>query len=415
MARRVVVTGYGLVTPVGNNVKQSWESIKAGKSGIGYITYFDTEKFNVKVAGEVKNFNPEEYMPATEVHRHDRYQQYIIAAAKEAIAQSGFTVKEGEENRASSVVGSSTGGLHSYAHYMEVVREADWNYRKVTPFAVPMLVANGGSNVVAIMTGAGGPSCVPVSACASGADCIGYAFDMIRSGRIDQAVAGGAEFPMIKLGVAAFDRVGATSRQADNPETSVRPFDKNRSGFVFGEGAGVLILEELEHAKRRGAEILGEMVGYASTTDAFHRTAPHPEGMMAAQAMKYALEAGGINLDEVDYINAHGTATQLNDTSETKAIKLAFGDHAYRLAVSSTKSMTGHAMGATGAMEAVFSVLAIRDQVAPPTINYDTPDPDCDLDYVPNEARDMKIDVVVSNAFGFGGHNASVVMKKFNG
>jgi beta-ketoacyl-acyl-carrier-protein synthase II len=415
MARRVVITGVGLVTPVGNTAKDSWASIVAGKSGIGYITYFDTEGFNVKVAGEVKGFNPTDYMPATEVHRHDRYQHYIIAAAKEAIAHSGFEVREGENHRTSAVVGSSTGGLQTYAEYIKIVEEAGGNYRKVTPFAIPMLVVNGGTNVVAMMTQATGPSCTPASACATGADCIGFAFDMIRAGRIDSAIAGGAEFPMIKLGVAAFDRVGATSRHSDDPAKAVRPFDKDRSGFVFGEGAGVLILEELESAKRRGAHIIAELAGYASTTDAFHRTAPHPEGRVAADAMRYALESAGVNVDEVDYVNAHGTATQLNDTSETKAIKLALGDHAYRVAVSSTKSMTGHAMGATGAMEAIFCALAIQDRVLPPTINYETPDPECDLDYVPNQARQADVRVAVSNAFGFGGHNACLVVKRFEG
>lgn len=415
MERRVVVTGYGLVTPLGNTVVESWENILAGKSGIDYVTYFDTENFNVKIAAQVKGFNAENYMPATEVHRHDRYQHYIMAATQEAIAQSGFSVAEYERDRASVVVGSSTGGLQSYAEYMEIVRESGGNYRKVTPFAIPMLVANAGSNVVAIMTGAAGPSCVPVSACASGADCIGYAFDMIRLGRIDKALAGCGEFPIIKLGVAAFDRVGATSRQNEDPATAVKPFDKNRTGFVFGEGAGVLVLEELEHAKKRGATIICELVGYASTTDAYHRTAPHPDGKTAATAMRYAMESGRIMPQDVHYINAHGTATSLNDVTETRAVKIAFGEHAYRLAMSSTKSMTGHAMGATAAMEAVFAVLAIRDQVAPPTINYSTPDPDCDLDYVPNQAREMVIDVAMSNAFGFGGHNASLVFKKFNG
>lgn len=414
MTRRVVVTGLGLVTPLGNSVKESWDNILAGKSGIQLITYFDTSNYLVKIAAQVKNFDPHNYMEKQEVRRHDPYQHYIIAAAKEAIASSGFVVPEDDRLRSSSVIGSSTGGLHSFAEYDTIIRESN-NPRKMTPFGVPMLVVNGASNVISIMTGACGPSCVPVSACASGADCIGYAFDMIRCGRLNRALAGCGDYPIMGLGIAAFDRIGAMSRDNDTPERASRPFDRTRSGFVFGEGAGVLVLEELEVAKKRGATILAELAGYASTSDAFHRTAPEPEGWGAVESMKLALETAGINPDEVDYINAHGTATSLNDTMETKAVKHLFGDHAYKLVMSSTKSMTGHAMGTTAAMEAAFSVLAIRDQVAPPTINYSEPDPECDLDYVPNEARNMKIRVVVSNSFGFGGHNASLVFKAYDG
>lgn len=414
MSRRVVVTGLGLVTPVGNNVRDSWENILAGNSGIQSITYFDTDNFNVKIAGQVKNFDPLNYMPAPEVRRHDPYQHYIMAAAQEAIADSGFAVAADQKHRASIVIGSSTGGLHSYAEYMDIVREAGYNYRKVTPFAIPILVVNAGGNVIAISTGAAGPSAVPVSACATGADCIGYAYDMIRANRIDKALAGCSDFPIIKLGIAAFDRVGACSRDNDNPPGSVRPFDRNRTGMVFGEGCGVLALEELETARARGANILAELVGYGSSTDAYHRTAPHPEGMGAAQAIEYALRDADIEPNKLDYINAHGTATSLNDTSETKALKLALGDHAYQVAISSTKSMTGHGMGATAAIEAAFAVLAIRDQIAPPTINYETPDPDCDLDYVPNVARPMPIQYAMSNSFGFGGHNASLIFRRYD-
>ncbi|MFQ3657684.1 MAG: beta-ketoacyl-ACP synthase II [Anaerolineae bacterium] len=414
MGRRVVVTGIGLVTPVGNNTADTWRNIIAGVSGIQRITYFDTDNIQVKIAGQVKNFNPEDYMSPPDVRRHDPYQHYIIAAAKEAIRESGFSVAEDAKHRASVVIGSSTGGLQSYKEYMDIVREAGDNYRKVTPFAIPMLVVNAGGNVIAIETGAAGPSPVPVSACATGADCIGYAFDLIRHGRVDKALAGCGDFPIIKLGIAAFDRVGACSRDNDNPAGAVRPFDKNRTGMVFGEGCGVLALEELERARARGAPILAELVGYGCTTDAYHRTAPHPEGFGAAQAMTYAIQDAGIQPDAIDYINAHGTATSLNDVSETKAIKLALGDHAYRVAISSTKSMTGHGMGATAAIEAAFCVLAIRDQKVPPTINYETPDPECDLDYVPNVARTMPVRYAMSNAFGFGGHNACLVFKRYD-
>jgi len=414
MTRRVVVTGLGLVTPMGNTVAESWDAVVEGRSGIDHITYFDVSDVNVKVAGQVKNFDPERYMPAPEVRRHDPYQHYIIAASQEAIASSGFAVAEDERLRASVIIGSSTGGLQTYAEYIEIIRESG-NYRRMTPFAIPILVVNGGSNVIAIQVGACGPSYTPTSACATGADCIGLAFTFIRTGRIDRALAGCGDFPILKMGLAAFDRVGACSREAENPARAVRPFDKNRTGMVFGEGAGVLVLEELETARRRGAPILAELVGYGSTTDAFHRTAPRPEGDVAAQAMRMALADGGVKPDEVDYVNAHGTATALNDSSETKAIKLALGDHAYKAAISSTKAITGHAMGTTAAMEAAFSVLALRDQVAPPTINYETPDPECDLDYVPNEARRMPMRVAISNSFGFGGHNSCLVFRRWDG
>lgn len=414
MTRRVVVTGLGLVTPVGNNVTDSWANILAGVSGVAPITYFDTENYQVKIAAQVKDFNPEDYMPAKEVRRHDYYQHYIIAAAKEAIANSGFEIKnEDEANKSSVIIGSSTGGLKSFIEYDEIIRESN-NPRKMTPFAIPMLVVNGASNVISIETGAAGPSATPASACATGADCINLTFDLIRSGRIDRALAGCGDYPIMSHGIAAFDRVGACSRDNDNPAGSVRPFDLNRTGMVFGEGAGVLVLEELETAKARGATILAELTGGASTSDAYHRTAPEPEGRGAIHAIKLAMESGQITPDDIDYINAHGTATSLNDAVETKAVKRALGQRAYQIPMSSTKSMTGHAMGTTAAMEAAFCVLAIRDQIAPPTINYETPDPECDLDYVPNTAREMRIRTVLSNSFGFGGHNACLIFREFN-
>lgn len=413
MSRRVVITGVGLVTPLGNDVETTWKNLLAGRSGVGPITYFDTSNYAVKIAAQVKDFHPENYMPANEVRRHDSYQHYVIAAAQEAIAGSGFSIAPHERSRSSVLIGSSTGGLQSFQEYSELIRETN-NPRRMTPFAIPMLVVNAASNVVAIMVGAAGPSAVPVSACASGADCISLAADFIRSGRIDRALSGCGDFPIINLGIAAFDRVGACSRENDTPERSVRPFDKNRTGMVFGEGAAVLVMEALEVAQARGATILAELIGYASTTDAFHRTAPHPEGIGASEAMQLALESARLNPQDIDYINAHGTATILNDSVETKAIKRVFEHHAYKLCVSSTKSMTGHAMGATAAMEAAFSVLSIRDQIVPPTINYETPDPECDLDYVPNVARPMAVNTVMTNSFGFGGHNVSLIFKRFD-
>lgn len=416
MTRRVVVTGMGTIMPHGNTVMQAWNAIKAGETRIDYITYFDTTNFLVKIAAQVRDFDPEDYMPKKEVRRHDGYQHYIIAATQEAMASSGLEINEANAARTSSIVGSSTGGTKSHADYMQLVmNNGDPQPRKVTPFAIPMLVINGGSNVVALMTGAMGPSCVPASACASGADCIGYAFDLIRAGRIDRALAGNGEYPISEMGIAAFDRVGALSRRNEDPARASRPFDRERDGFVFSEGAAVIVLEELEVAKARGASILAELVSYSATTDAFHRTAPEPEGRGAILAMQAILDDARINPEDVQYINAHGTSTPLNDVTETKAIKAVFGNHAYKLAVSSTKSMTGHAMGATAAFEAIFSVMAICDQVAPPTINLENPDPECDLDYVANEARDMPITYALSNSFGFGGHNSCLLFRRFDG
>lgn len=412
MTRRVVVTGMGSVTPVGNDIPSSWTAICEGNSGVGPITYFDTTNYLVKIAAQLKDFVPERYIEAKEVRRLDYYQHYLIAAAQEAMKTSGLEITEAMQARTSVLISSSTGGLKSYAEYIDIIRETN-NPRRMTPFAIPMLVVNGGSNVVSIDIGATGPSATLVSACATGADCIGYAFNLIRMGRIEQALAGCSDYPIIDLGIAAFDRIGACSRDNDNPSRSVRPFDRDRTGMVFGEGCGVLVLEELETARARGAVILAELCGFASTTDAYHRTAPEPDGRGAIEAMQMALNDAGLNLDQINYINAHGTATAINDVVETRAVKRTFGDHAYSLAMSSTKSMTGHAMGATAAMEAVFSVLSLRDQVVPPTINLENPDPECDLDYVPNTARDMKLSYVMSNSFGFGGHNASLIFGKF--
>lgn len=413
MTRRVVVTGLGIVSPLGHTVAETWEAIKAGKSGIGPITRFDTSNHQVKIAAEVKNWNPADYMPAKEVRRRDRYQHFVVAATAEAVRSAGFEVTDANRHRTGVIIGSAVGGVESYFEYAnDYYRTGD--PRRITPFGIPMLIVNGGSNLISIEIGAMGPTATPISACATGAECIGHAFDLIRFGRIDQALAGGGEAPIFPLGIAAFDRVGACSRLNDDPEHASRPFDKNRAGLVFSEGAAVLVMEELEHARARGASILAELIGYGSTSDAFHITAPDPEARGAAAAIRAALEDACLNLTDVHYINAHGTATSLNDVMETKAMKMVFGEQAYRVPMSSTKSMTGHGMGATAAMEAAFSVLAIRDQIAPPTINLDEPDPECDLDYVPNTAREMPIKTVMSNSFGFGGHNVSLIFKAFN-
>ena len=411
--RRVVVTGYGIISPLGLTAEDTWQGIKAGRSGIAPITRFDPSVLAVHIAAEVKGFNPENYLSAKEARRRSLHQQYIAAAAKEAIAHSGIVVDDGNRNRTSVLIGSSVGGVANWDTEMEVVRRTE-DWRRLTPMAIPMLMNNGGSDYVGLELGARGPGAIFVSACATGADNIGHAFDMIRGGRIDQAVAGGCDACIFPGAIAAFDRTGALSRENDTPERAIRPFCLNRPGLVFGEGAAVLVLEELENAQARGATILGEVLGYGQTMDGFHITAPDPEGAGAAEALRLALQSAGVTGEQIDYINAHGTGTGLNDTMETKAVKLALGDRAYRIPMSSTKSMTGHAMGGTAAMEAIFCLQALRDQIAPPTISLETPDPECDLDYVPNVARSVPMRIVMSNSFGFGGHNASLVFQKFD-
>ncbi|GAB1421417.1 beta-ketoacyl-ACP synthase II [Anaerolineales bacterium] len=409
MSRRVVVTGMGMISGLGNSVEESWTNIVAGKSGVKPISRFDTTNYAVKIAAEAQQFIAEDYIDPKIVRRTDPYQHFIIVASREATQQSGFDTLTAEQKRKTAViVGSAVGGMATYYDYIMVLTETN-NPRKVTPFGITMVIPDGGSNIVSVELGAGGPSCTPVSACATGADCIGLAFDLIRAGRIDRALAGAGEYPIIQMGIAVFDRAGACTREM------IQPFDKNRTGMVFGEGAGVIAIEELESAKARGATILAELVGYGSSSDGVHITAPDPEAIGATEAMTYALEGGQINPDQVDYINAHGTGTVLNDKMETYAVKKVLGQHAYNIPMSSTKSMTGHAMGATAAMEAIFSIQSILDNVAPPTINYETPDPDCDLDIVPNHAKETKIDVALSNSFGFGGHNATLIFKRFDG
>lgn len=412
MSRRVVVTGLGVVTPLGNNMKDTWQALLAGKNAVDEISYFDTTNYRVKIAAELKNFKVEEHVNYKEIRRTDYHQHYIIAAAKEAIADSGFEVTEENANRASTFIASSTGGLKRYQEYMELIYTTK-DPRKMTPFAIPMLIVNAGNNLISMMTGAKGPSQVLVSACATGADNIGHAFDLIRAGRIDRALAGCSDYPITNLGVAVFDRMRAYSLSNDI-DKAMKPFDRDRTGFVFGEGCGVLAIETLESAQKRGAKIYAELLGYGSTTDAYHRVAPIPDGSGAADAMQLALVDAKLNPQDIDYINAHGTGTELNDPMETKAVKLTFGDHAYHIPMSATKSMMGHAMGATSAMEAGFTVLSLKHQVAPPTIHLENPDPECDLDYIPHTAREFPIKVAMSNSFGFGGHNTSLIFKRFD-
>ncbi|MGC1376554.1 MAG: beta-ketoacyl-ACP synthase II, partial [Anaerolineales bacterium] len=401
---RIVITGMGTVNPLGLNVAETWKNVVNGVSGVAPITLFNTAGWNVHIACEVKNFDPAKFMDPKEARRRDRFEQFGVAAAREALASSGLEVTEENAGRIGVVVSSAIGGLKSVQDAIYTLK--DEGARRVSPFLIPMLMPNGASGMIGIEFGLQGPSFSVASACASGADGIGMAWLMLRAGMADVVLAGAAESVVCETGVGAFDRIGAMSRRNADYSMTPQPFDKNRDGLVMGEGSAVLVLERESYAKARGANILGELAGYGATADAFHVTAPSQDGSGGAKAIRAALAAAGANPDEVGYINAHGTGTQLNDASETKAVKVAFGnDLAYKTPISSTKSMTGHMMGATGALEAIFCVQAIRDGVLPPTIHYQTPDPDCDLDYIPNQAREKKIKVAISNAFGFGGHN----------
>jgi beta-ketoacyl-acyl-carrier-protein synthase II len=412
MPDRVVITGLGTINPIGLTIQETWDNAKRGVSGIGPLTFFDTSDYLVKIACEVKDFDVELYMPLKLARRRDRFQHFASAAALEAIQQSGLEVSESESGRVGVIVSSSIGGIWTIAENIGII--SDYGPRRVSPFAIPKLMANGASGMISIDHGYRGPSFSVASACASGADGIGIAWLLMKTGNIDVAITGGSDAIISEVGVAVFDRLGAMSRQnGDHPKVP-KPFDLNRDGLVIGEGASVLVLENEEHARRRGADILGELAGYAGTADAYHITAPSENGIGGAKAIREALNSAGLDLDDIDYINAHGTATKLNDISETRAIKAAFGDLAYEIPISSTKSMTGHMMGATAAFEAIMCLLAIRNNVLPPTINYEIPDPECDLDYVPNAAREKDVKAAFSNAFGFGGHNAVLVVKEYN-
>ncbi|RME07053.1 MAG: beta-ketoacyl-[acyl-carrier-protein] synthase II [Anaerolineae bacterium] len=410
MSEKIVITGFGALTPLGLSASETWENALNGVSGVGPITHFDASDYLVKFACEVKGFDPKEYMPAREARRRDRFEQLAVAAAKEAVEHAGLEIERLDPGRVAVLISSAVGGL-------QALQDAGFTLfqqgpRRVSPFAIPMLMANGAAGLVGIEYGFKGPAFSVASACASGADGIGVAWMMLRSGMADVALAGASEATITEVGVAAFDRLGAMARR-EQPEGMPQPFDKNRDGLVMGEGAAVLVLERESHARRRGAQIYAELAGYAATADAFHVTAPAENGEGGARAMRLALQSAGVNPEEVGYINAHGTATPLNDAAETRAIKAAFGDLAYNIPVSSTKSMTGHMMGATGAVEAIFCTLAVHQGRIPPTINYQTPDPECDLDYVPNQAREVPVEVAISNAFGFGGHNAVLVVRRY--
>ncbi|MGQ0506472.1 MAG: beta-ketoacyl-ACP synthase II [Myxococcaceae bacterium] len=415
--RRVVITGTGLITALGTGTEKNWQALLAGKSGIGPITRFEVGKIDTKIAGEVKDFDPVQFIEKKEVRRMDLFTQYAIAAAEMAVKESGLPVGLDKANgydpeRVGVIVGSGIGGLGSLEEQHKKALEKGFD--RISPFFIIQMIINMAPGLISMRYGAKGPNWSPVSACATSAHAIGEAWKSIRLGETDAVIAGGSEAAITPLGIGGFSVMRALSSRNDDPERASRPFDKDRDGFVEGEGAGVVVLEELEHAKKRGAVILAELVGYGANSDAHHVTQPAPEGEGAARCMRLALKSAGIAAEEVGYINAHGTSTPFNDANETKAIKAVFGEHAKKVMVSSTKSMTGHMLGAAGGAEAVISTLALTRGVLPPTINYTTPDPECDLDYVPNTAREVRVNAVMSNSFGFGGTNAVLIFKRFN-
>jgi 3-oxoacyl-[acyl-carrier-protein] synthase II len=414
--RRVVVTGTGLITALGTGTEKNWQAMLAGKSGIGPITRFDVAKLDTRFAGEVKDFEPEQFIDKREVRRMDLFAQYAVAAAEMAMRDSGLPIGTDkphgyQQERVGVIVGSGIGGIASLEEQHK--KGLEKGFDRLSPFFIIQMIINMAPGLISIRYGAKGPNWSPVSACATSAHAIGEAWKSIRLGECDAVIAGGAEAAITPLGMGGFSVMKALSTHNDNPAGASRPFDKERDGFVMGEGAGIIILEELESAKKRGANILAELVGYGANSDANHVTAPAPEGEGAARCMRLALASSGLNPEEVGYINAHGTSTPYNDANESKAIKAVFGAHARKLAVSSTKSMTGHMLGAAGGAEAVVSVLALLRGVLPPTINYTTPDPDCDLDYVPNQPREIRVEAAMSNSFGFGGTNAVLLFRRF--
>ena len=411
--RSVVVTGLGAVTPIGNDVPSYWEGLSTGRNGVAGITLFDPARHACRFAAEVKDFDPSGWLEPKEAKRWDRFCQFGVVAAKQALAHAGLSIDASNQHRVGVAIGSGVGGLLMMETQAHVLK--DRGPDRVSPFCVPMMIPNMATGLAAIALGAKGPSTAVATACAAGSNAIGDAFRIIQLGQADVMVAGGAESAITPLGVAGFASAKALSFRNDDPATASRPFDAERNGFVIGEGAGVVVLESLEHAQARGATILAEVVGYGMTCDAHHITAPSPGGVGGAEAMRLALRDGGLEATDVDYVNAHGTSTQANDSNETAAIKAALGEHARRIPVSSTKSMTGHLLGGSGGIEAVAAVLAIGHNLVPPTINYQNPDPACDLDVVPNQARELPVNVVLSNSFGFGGHNVCLAFRRLSG
>ncbi len=411
MDRRVVVTGLGIISPLGSGVENAWNGITEGRSGVRRITRFDAGGFPVRIAGEVPDFSTEGYIEKKDIKKMDLFIQYALCTSIMAVKDAGLEITEENAGRVGVYIGSGIGGLPAIERWHDVLKERGPD--RVTPFFIPMVIINLASGQVSIALGAKGPNGCAVTACATGNHCIGDAYRLIKRGDADAIIAGGSESVICPLCISGFNAMKALSTRNDDPEGASRPFDRERDGFVVGEGAGILVLEEMESAKRRGARIYAEIAGYGMTADAYHITSPSPDGEGAVRCMKAALNAGRMEIDSIDYINAHGTSTQPGDLAETVAIKKTFKEHAGNIAVSSTKSMTGHLLGAAGGIEAVFTILSICNSVAPPTINQVTADPECDLDYVPNTARDMEIKAAMSNSFGFGGVNATLIFKRF--
>ncbi len=411
MAKRVVVTGLGMVTPLGTGVDVNWDAVINGRSGIGPITKFDASEFPTRIGGEVKGFKAEDWLSKQEIRRLDPFIHYAVASTRMAIEESKLKIDSSNAHRVGCISGSGLGGLEMLEFYHKTLLEK--GHRRISPFFIPGMIANMAPGQIAIEFGAMGPNISIETACAASSHAIGEAFRLIREGMADAMIAGGSEAVLTPLALGGFCAMKALSTRNDEPEKASRPFELNRDGFVMGEGAGFLILEEMEHALQRGAPIYCEVVGYGMSGDAYHVSAPHPEGLGAILCMKMALDYAGLKPEEVDYINAHGTSTKLNDLTENIAIKRIFGEHAYKLAISSTKSMTGHLLGGAGAIEAIYTVLTIKHGIIPPTINYEEPDPELDLDYVPNQARRADVKVAMSNSFGFGGTNACLVFRRF--
>jgi len=411
MPNRVVVTGIGAVSPVGLDAASTWEALIAGRSGVARITLFDPSEQDVTIAGEVKDFDPTVAMDRKEARRNDRFVQFAVAAAREAVEHAGLGINAGNSDQIGVIIGSGIGGIGTLSEQLEVLREK--GPRRVSPFLVPMMISDMASGQVSIVLGARGPNVCTVSACSSGADAVGYSFEVIRRGDAIAMIAGGAEAAVTPIGVAGFASARALSTRNDDPGGASRPFDAGRDGFVLGEGSAILVLESLDHALARGAPILAELAGYGMTADAHHITQPAEGGEGGVRAMRHALSQAGVCAEEVDYVNAHGTSTPMNDKFETQAIKTVFGEHAYEMPISSIKSMVGHLLGAAGALEACVCVQTIQSGIIPPTINFTTADPECDLDYTPNTARQIPVKTVLSNSFGFGGHNSSLLFVEY--
>lgn len=411
--KRVVVTGLGAITPIGNTLEEYWQGLLAGRNGIDKITLFDPSNHACRIAGEVKGFDPIDYLDRKEIKRMDRFSHFGVSASLQAIADAQFKINDLNAEQVGVIIGSGIGGIKVLEDQQTIYLNPDKGPSKCSPFMIPMMIANMAAGLTAIKIGAKGPNTCTVTACAAGSHAVGDAFRLIQSGYAQAMVCGGAEAAVTPLSVAGFAAARALSKRNNDPKKACRPFDRDRDGFVMGEGSGILLLEELEHALDRGAKIYAEILGYAMTCDAFHITAPAPGGEGASRAIALAMKDAGITPEQVSYINAHGTSTDANDKNETAAIKTALGKHAHNIAISSTKSMTGHLLGGSGGIEAVATAMAISSDRVPPTINLENPDPECDLDYVPHESRSMKVDVALSNSFGFGGHNVTLVFKKY--